>query len=289
MKFKFSNACSYSGPGGSKTCMSDETAEKIRNADFKNIPKEKLSALEKGKNIDELNLLLEHEVIDLLGEKVIEKEIKENFKPIGPAYSTDLFNNFVEDNVKYHYSRADSTFKPVHVQLIDFPESHYKYNNELRGFVENNIEDIKSGKLTTFGCVLNTLRSDGNLSKVGHWVAMFGDFRSEPYTIEYFNSGGTNAPSRVFKWMTKTAADIEKQTGKKTIPVNVSNIVHQKSDTECGAYSIFYIAKRLAGRSYKKFREVPLPDSTVTKFRQLALNDEKSIKNIDFLKGRMLV
>jgi hypothetical protein len=287
----FETACSYSGPKGKKTCMSDETAELIKlGADsVKSIKSSEVDkTLSNGKNLDELNLLLNKDIIGLLGEDKVKEELK-NFKPVGPANTTELFNNFVENNVKNHLQGFDSSFKPVSVQLMDFPEEGYTFNDELRDFVKNNIEKIKSGTVKTFGCVLNTLRSKGDLSAVGHWVSLFGDFRSKPYTIEFFNSSGNKAPKRVFNWMEKTASKIEEATGVKTIAVNVSNIVHQKSNTECGAYSLYYITARLAGYPYKKFREKPIRDEVMIRFRKAALNPEDKIKNLKFLQKLYIV
>jgi hypothetical protein len=66
-------------------------------------------------------------------------------------------------------------------------------------------------------------------------------------------------------------------------------VVHQSSNTECGAYAIYYISARLLGFPYKKFREKKIEDSVVFKFRSFALNSIDKIKNTKFLSDRRLV
>jgi hypothetical protein len=278
------SACTYSKERGS-SCISKETVAKITSSSLAKLNPKILTVLanEPG-TVGELNILLDERVIKLLGEDLVIAEL-DNFKPIGPT-DTKLMSNFDEDNMLRHFAKFDPSFIAVTVQLMDFPEPHYKFSNELTGFLEHNKAGLLSGDTKTFGCVLNTLRSDGSLSKVGHWVAMFGDFRGEVATIEYFNSSGKSAPKDVFLWMEGFATDFTTLTGKRCIAVNVSNIVHQKSNTECGAYSIYFIAARLIGYSYKKFREKNIDDDVVTRFRSNVLISSDAVTNLGFIRRK---
>ena len=89
-------------------------------------------------------------------------------------------------------------------------------------------------------------------------------------------------------WMENTANTIQEITNTKTFALNVSNVVHQKSDTECGAYASYYIYKRLMGSHYKEFRKQPIPDKVVFEFRSKLMNSQDNISNTDFLKDRYL-
>jgi len=283
-------ACSYNKKPG-QSCMSDETKKKIKT--LAGVPKFNNLMINNVLNdtpgdIEELNILLHPEIILELGRETILKEL-DNYKPIGPT-DTSYFNNFVEDNVVQHLHKYDPTFYPCKVQLFDFMNPNYTFDSTLTDILKpENLEKIKSGEIKTFGCVLNTLKTTDNLTKVGHWVAIFGDFRGEHNTIEYFNSSGRNAPPEVFSWMEKAANTISKYTGRKCIAVNATNVVHQRSDTECGAYSLYYITSRLVGISYKQYRKSPIEDKHVTKFRSHVLNDQNKIKNLEFLKGLKIV
>ena len=281
INLKLDSACAYSKDAGVR-CMSDETANKIKLiSDIPNYNKELVNKIidESNGSIDELKLLLNKRVVEELGPEAVKEELK-NYKPLGPT-DNSYFNNFVENNFVHHLHHYDSTFKDFEIHLHDFPNHSYTAMNEL----PNMTDKIKSGEMKTFGCVLNTLVEkdlekavNGVVKKVGHWVAMFGDFRNDKlYTIEYFNSSGQNAPKIIFDFMSKLAKKIETDTGVKTIPVNVSNIAHQKSNTECGAYAMYYIAARLIGYPYKKFRVRPISDDHVNKFRSHALNSQSDL------------
>ncbi|MAR56887.1 MAG: hypothetical protein CMM93_06865 [Rickettsiales bacterium] len=232
--------------------------------------------------MQELNLVLASK--DVLTEQEIEESLL-RFKPVGPT-DTTLFNNFVEDRVLLSFHNHRNWFKNLRVQLMDFPESHYTYSDEMQKIRYN--QHI-GGDIKAWGVILNTLRSDGKLSKVGHWVAMFADFRRSPMSIEYFNSSGRKAPAPVFKWMEDTAKIYSEKLNQKVIAVNTSNVVHQKSDTECGAYAMYYIAARLSNIDYKKFREDPIPDSLMTQFRSKVLNDQTKVNDMSFLKANFMV
>lgn len=282
-KINFSNACNYGHDNSRSTCMSDSTAQKIlalKNNIKLDKPIETILQ-EKGKTIDELGLLLDKRVISVIGVQVVMKELNENFKPVGPT-DWSLFNNFVEDNVMRHLSRWDNTFLGLDVNLMDF-ETYGGSLTKLK-FSDDGI-NYNGKSYKTFGCVLNTMKMSGDLSRVGHWVALFGDFRNpQAKTIEYFNSSGRSAPPELWSWMQKVSSKLANCT-----PLNVSNIQHQKSETECGIYSVYFITARVCGICYKKFRETTISDERVNKFRKNMFNDQNAIEDKSLLEQTRLI
>lgn len=276
-------SCSIQGMKNGKTCVSGDVAKIIQEIDPSFDPETM------GQTTQELNTLLNN--VDELKKRLGEKEFLsqlDNFKAIGPANSTDYFNNFVIYRAYSLLNQHDPTFYPVNVQLIDFYESNQSYDTSLRDMVEDGslINKIRTGQVKSVGVILNTLTSQNYTKKdiVGHWVAIFMDFRNRDpklgsYTIEYFNSSGNPAPTNLFNWMKKLASKIQSETDVKTIALNVSNVVHQKGHTECGPYSVFYIYSRVCGTHYKKFREKEIPDKIMHRFRQRILIPESEIKN----------
>lgn len=276
-KLNLTNACHYMHKNGGKKCMSDAIIEKIKtksnNIEFNNNLDKLLAS--KGTTIAELGFLLDKRTIGIVGKEAIIEEIQTNFKPVGPI-GTQYFSNYVLDNaVVTHLATLDDTFLGLDVNLMDFPE--YKGSlTDLRPHVDG--VEYKGRVYKHFGCILNTLLSTGNLKKVGHWVAMYGDFRNGNLnTIEYFNSSGNNPPKNVFAWMKDFAAQMSQIRGIPCTATAASNIQHQKSETECGAYSLYYITARFIGITYKKFREKPIPDEFVNKFRSKMFNDQEKI------------
>lgn len=282
-KINFANACSYGHDGSRPLCMSDKMSQRLlalkNNISFGKPIDVILN--EKGKTIDELGLLLDKRVIAAVGEKEILQEINQSFKPVGPV-DWSLFNNFVEDNAMRHLHRWDPTFIGLDVNLMNFEE----YGGSLTKlrFSDDGIH-YNGQTYKSFGCVLNTMKMGGDLSAIGHWVALFGDFRNPHLkTIEYFNSSGRSAPSELWSWMKRSAESVTNCT-----PLNVSNIQHQKSETECGIYSVFYITARVCGICYKKFRETNISDERVNKFRKNMFNDQKALPDLSILEANRLV
>lgn len=282
-KINFKNACSYNHDGSRSTCMSDSMEQKLiamkNNINFGK-PIEVILK-EKGKTIDELGLLLDKRVITAFGEHTVLEEINTNYKPVGPV-DWSLFSNFVEDNVMRRLHQWDPIFIGLDVNLMDFED----YGGSLTKLVFTDEGISYNGHVyKTFGCVVNTMKMSSDLTKVGHWVAVFGDFRNpQAKTIEYFNSSGRSAPPEMWNWMQKSAKSVPN-----CIPLNVSNIQHQKSETECGIYSIYYITARVCGICYKKFRETIISDDRVNKFRKNMFNDQKALKDLSLLEKYRLV
>lgn len=283
------NVCSYGKDKDTGRCMSDRTYEMLKAQEHNlNLNGDTLDALlsDKGATLDELGLLLDTRTIKVLGPNHVLQELQTNYKPVGPV-NNQLFNNFHENNVLLHLSKYDPTFLGLDVNLMDFQN----YGGSLTKITPDVGGVTFSGKVyQTFGCVMNTMMASGDLSRVGHWVALFGDFRGKKLnTVEYFNSSGRNAPKELFQWMEQFAEESARVRGIPCLALNVSNIQHQHSSTECGAYAVYYITARILGISYKKFREKPISDDKMTKFRSNMFADQTKVKNKAFLESYNLI
>lgn len=267
------DACNIGVKG--KSCLSTEFLEAVENSNTAKHDEKIMSKIQKFKktgsrSIEELDLLFNKDLMNELGMKEIENQMK-NFKPMGST-SESLLSNFHHMAILGSISRADPTFYPIPVQLMDFMEPNYTFDNSMKKF-EDNIEEI-SEKYNSACCVLNTLKSTGNLSSVGHWVCLYMDFNYEPYTIEYYNSSGASAPPELNNWMKALSEKIPK----KCMHMDVSNIRSQKGPTECGVYVIYYIVCRLCGIDMKEFRKKEVPDHIVTAFREYIMINEEPEK-----------
>lgn len=195
-----------------------------------------------------------------------------NFKTKGPRDSTKLLSNFNIDDTLFRWSREFRDFFPCSFSMIDF----YKVSSEF-GTID--ISKVFSGKesyrdpldgslhggpFRTFACVINT---DVSYGRGKHWVCMFADHRGEKCTIEYFNSSGNPPNEDVTKWMEKQRSNMLKICDK-VDTITVTNIVHQKSNTECGMYVLYYIRSRLDGIPFIYFLTKRIDDSIVTEFRK---------------------
>jgi hypothetical protein len=216
-------------------------------------------------------VLTSPEIKSVLSKNEIQKELKTRFKPPGPRNNTNLLNNINIDDNLHHWAVEFPKFYPCPFSMIDFnivKNSFSKINlaSLLNGseYYYNNYTGKVTGPFDTFACVLNTDTSDGGGK---HWVCIFAQLNTPTITIEYFNSSGNAPCSDVNKWMESQRKNLL-HFNKKIDVVSVTNIVHQKSMTECGVYSLYYIRCRLDGIPYTYFMDNRIPDDLVTEFRK---------------------
>ena len=207
--------------------------------------------------------------------KLVDEALKNKLKPYGPSNSTALLNNTNIDTVlrqimanpKYRH------FFTIDFQMIDFNGSDRFPPSKLATI--DVCKDLIEKEFKTFGVVLNT---DTRSGRGKHWFCIFCDFRHAgtkqvPYTLEYFNSSGNPAPKAVHKWLVDTETAINNykfSSGASTrhaVVVQASTIQHQRGKTECGPYSLYYIWSRVNDIPVTSFRNEPIPDKLMHKFR----------------------
>jgi hypothetical protein len=224
--------------------------------------------------------------------KALSDELAHKFKPPGPRNSTALLSNVHIDNVLKQWAEAEfPDFYACPFAMADF-------NTNGDKFATVKLNQLRQKQYRTFGCVMNTDNSKGPGT---HWVAVFVDMRAEvlgpePWSIEYFNSAGRPPATPVVRWMEQTRGELAKMretasaaagaitgTAKGEIaasaaqanygPVQtwaVSSVSHQRSQTECGPYALYYIRRRLEGAAPKDFMEASnkIPDAAMVEFRR---------------------
>lgn len=276
---------------GELMCFDDETLNTIMSHAEKNSDKEMVKKINdlirKPDNKTQLEILYDNKTLDALGEQKYLEVFTSDFKGHSPQ-GNKLYSNFHINTILQQLHELEPTFRNVDCNLMDFYKDP---NSELYQFLHSDllINEIKSGKTLTFGTIPNTLTNDGNLSTVGHWVGLFGDFRDNTWSIEYYNSSGRNAKNEVFLWMENLAEKITQNCGTKCIALNVTNIESQKGDTECGIYSLHFIISRLMGIPYKEFRKRKINDEDVNKLRKLFLDEKMATGEIRAILKRNMV
>lgn len=210
-------------------------------------------------------------------EEEITAHLDDEGKPAGPV-NHDWFSNTDEDQVFKQVMKWCPTFYYHRACMSDFMID-YRGSKKEQGLLAMNsslepeplalmqpIEYKEQGK-TCMGCIINT---DVRPGKGIHWVALFYDARpgKEFNTIEYFNSTGQPPKQDIKDWMKQFADLSTQQLGIPCKPVTVSNISHQNSRSECGAYSAYFLLARVIGVDYKNFRKSKIPDDVVFEFRK---------------------
>lgn len=190
--------------------------------------------------------------------------VKYFFKVKGPSKPTEWLSNFDIDDILDQAVKRHPEFLHITFQMRDFAEVN---NDPTNAANLANLDwplHYKEGK-RCFATVMNTDYSSG---RGLHWFALFGDFREEPYTLEYFNSSGELPLKEVKRWLLESAAKWSAAMAKPVAPVIVSRVQHQKDNYSCGTYALYYILTRLYGTSHRYFNGGFVKDETMYAFRR---------------------
>lgn len=240
----------------------------------------KLSKEGKGSKLIETKLADLYEVssiIDLLEEDIpgsIKGDIVKNIKPKGPGDSTKWFTG---TNINQCLQRINRMFEKMEGGLDDTlfsKEIEKELDQRIPKYIPFHMRD-EVGELqrvdfdgyNCFGTVLNTDYYDGEGI---HWVAIFVNVIKEPYTLEYFDSGGEAIMKETLEYFKKLKELIIKrfEPKKDILIINVSNRIQQVDDYSCGSYALYYVYARLQGVPWRFFRDYPIGDHRMHTFRK---------------------
>jgi len=185
------------------------------------------------------------------------------FAPISPlkwmTNPTEWLTSVDIVHVMKQYEKKYECFDFIGPSPIDY-DHHKMYGEcvweELCNFDIN--KHIKDGKYR-IGIIFNT---DPHYLEGSHWVSMFIDIKKEQ--IYYFDSVGNKIPNRIMKFVNT----IKKQgmsIGKK-FKFKQNKLAHQKKNTECGMYSLFFIIEMLKTEKPYMFDD-EISDEIMEKFR----------------------
>lgn len=169
------------------------------------------------------------------------------------------------ESVMKQYEKYYRCFEFLGPSPIDY--DHHKLYGECvwEELCNLNLSDMIKRNKNKLGIILNT---DPHNKGGEHWISMFVNIKKK-YII-YFDSNGNTPPSQV----TKLINTIEKQ-GKQIgidFKTYLNTIEHQKTDSECGMYSLYFIIQMLKDKDIKYFLENKIPDDEVFKLRNKYFN-----------------
>ena len=200
------------------------------------------------------------------------KELVESFAPLSSETwkknpkewldSTDIIR------VMKQYEKAYSDFEFIGPSPIDF-DKRMLYGecvwDELCNFSLS--EQVKHGK-TKVGFVFNT---DPHNKPGQHWISMFLDIKEG--FIFYFDSTGDKIPKQVNVLVKR----IQEQARELDLDIKYDDthkISHQKKDTECGVYSLFFIIYMLEKKINAEFlKNNRINDDYMSDYRHVFFND----------------
>lgn len=232
--------------------------------------------IEKAKEItkcsSEACVIKSREVSEALGRDHVDKVLANRFKPSGPANSTAWLNNDNIDHTIHQWSKIYPKFLHIPFQMIDFDK------NETHLALVNLVEEYQKG-IRRMGCVINTDKSSGSGI---HWFCIYIDMTDDKkWTLEYFDSAGDYPKKSVHQWLNNQRALLSEAHPGQTVEVvdvTRSNQL-QRSSTECGVFSLWYILSRLNGIPCSYFSQPnAVDDKMMYKFREFLFRSEKKSK-----------
>ena len=195
------------------------------------------------------------------------KEFKESFRPSMPKEWKDNFNEWLSttdiNKVLLQYEKANPEFEYLGAHPIDAHKC--SVSDEVCSI---DIIDLLDKNKTKVGIVFNTDDSSGQGE---HWVSFYVDLeginRKNKPSIYFFDSTGDEPQKEI----DNLAKKIRKQCKKIKLDLDyvVNDIQHQRKDTECGIYSIYFITEMLKGKDFNKFVKNIKDDKFMEKYRKI--------------------
>ena len=193
------------------------------------------------------------------------------FAPTAPTIwkknPTEWLTSLDIEKVMKQYEKKYNNFNFLGPSPIDFDKKLQYGECVWEEFCKFDLEtQVKKGK-TKFGMIFNT---DPHYKEGSHWVSMFVDLNKK--YIMYFDSTGVKIPKEIKKLMDKIISQSEK------LGINLKTYFnkteHQRKDTECGMYSLYFIIELLENKKTPEyFLTNRIADSKMEELRKHYFNE----------------
>jgi len=215
-----------------------------------------------------VNLILdfaENKVHNKTDNTKLEQLTKYTFAPDGPKCDEWLSTKNIEDYFD-QIMKIDNNFKFLGAVPRDFD------NLPILGLSDLNFDKYANRGIHKFGIVFNL---DKHTESGSHWVMMYSDIKKG--TVYFADSYGMKPNKEFIDLMNKFKKYI---ISKNITPdIKISNIKHQKSNSECGMYSMYFINFFRTGGLFENISNNKVPDSFVYNLREKYFYvDNKSCK-----------
>lgn len=205
----------------------------------------------------------------------LEKELLDSFAPKSPSEWKKNPNEWLTSvdiiEVMNQYEKTYKCFKFLGPSPIDF-DKKLLYGNcvwdELCNF---DLSKQISNKKSKIGIIFNT---DPHNKSGEHWISLFINIKKGK--IFFFDSAGNEIPKEIKQFVNRVIS----QGAKLKNPISFTfdqnyPVEHQYKNTECGIYSIFFIAHMLQDKITGEYLKTHiLKDEYIEKFRKIYYNEE---------------
>ena len=204
----------------------------------------------------------------------LNKELNNSFAPVSPKEWKKKPNDWLSSidilEVMKQYEKAYKCFDFIGPSPIDFDTKKMYGECVWEELCHFNVEDeINNGKFK-IGVIFNT---DPHYKPGSHWISLFINIKKG--TIFYFDSAGDKIPKQIMVLVNR----IIKQGKTLKEPINFVfdqnyPVEHQYGDTECGIYSLYFIAHMIEDKITSHYLKTHiLKDKYMEKFRKVYFNE----------------
>jgi len=192
------------------------------------------------------------------------KSLVENFRPKMPKvwkkenYTTWLNTDDI-NRVMRQYEKKHNDFLFIGTVPLDCG-IHNELNCQLTNF---DINKAYNNGIKTIGIVYNLDKSYENGS---HWFSCFIDLRKSPYLFEHYDSYASKPKDEIYNLYNKIKLQLTNNN--KDIKFNNNTVLKQKDNFSCGIYSMFYIIKRLEGKTLGQLEKMNLDTPKMQKLKK---------------------
>ncbi len=256
------------------SCLTSNVILKIKDEYNKDHPTNKILATKPALVWHELRMRLDCEDercwVNQIDNVALRNQIKKQiFAPEHPPSwfknKNEWLSNFDINAVMAQYETKFPDFKYLGTTPIDYD---FIMDKNTGTCVENNLcrfnlKQLLSQGKKRYASVFNT---DPHNKPGMHWISLFVDIPRK--TIMYFDSARNEYPPNI----QKLVETIQEQGTKLKIPLKYlkNEITHQSGGSECGMYSIHFIAEMLErpDQALKKFMHEVIPDKAMEEKRK---------------------
>ena len=191
--------------------------------------------------------------INIIPDNDLQEKLKFfTFKPKTTKTNYSWLSNYDINHVMKQYEKYDRSFKFLGSFPSDFQELY----------------DVDYNALLDYRMVSIVLNLDNHKQSGSHWVSLVID--NNENTIEYFDSVGDKPSGKIRNFVSKLRNEIFPGYYYKS-----NKVEHQKLNTECGVYSMYFILQRLLGYTFEEINKKRIKDKDMNKLRKYLFRPRK--------------
>jgi hypothetical protein len=172
------------------------------------------------------------------------------------------------EKVMKQYEVKYKNFKFIGPSPIDFDTKKMYSECVWDELCKFSLQNMLDKGVNMIGIIFNT---DPHTKGGAHWISMFINLKKNK--IYYFDSVGDPIPEEIDIFVERVQ-DEGSKIKRKIYYEDTEGIGHQKQDTECGIYSLYFIVKMLENVDFSEFNSPSklIHDDDIVKYRKIFFN-----------------